>query len=115
MAEVIQMWSYSIDFQTTSGDKYTKTTVQNLDDILLSRGHILISKYCSSLSTNYTPKSNTSLELKADCVLNKDASRVYAIKLAPLRIDLNQLLERCYLLAYIIYFQQLSVIWDHHI
>ena len=49
-----------------SGEKYVKTVVQNLEDVLSSRGHILPSKYYSPLSSSYRPELDTSPELKAD-------------------------------------------------
>ena len=53
---------------TMSGEKYVKSAVKNLEDVLATRGHRLPSKCETPLSNKYRPELDTSAELKADGV-----------------------------------------------
>ena len=68
-AEISKMQGDNGEFWTMSGEKYVKTAVSNLEDVLTSRGHRLPTKCYTPLSNNYKPELDTSQELKADGVV----------------------------------------------
>ena len=89
-AEIGKIQSDGGEFWTMSGEKYVKTAVKNLEDVLSSRGHRLPSKCYSPLSNNYRPELDTSPELKADGLLEyQELIGVlrWAVELG--RIDIN--------------------------
>ena len=67
-AEIGKMQSEGGEFWTMSGEKYVKSAVKNLEDVLATRGHRLPSKCETPLSNKYRPELDTSAELKADGV-----------------------------------------------
>ena len=68
-ADIREMQGNNGKFQTMSREKYVKTDVSNLEDILTSRGHRLPTKCYTPLSNKYKPGLDTSQELKADGVV----------------------------------------------
>ena len=65
-AEISKIQSDNGEFWTMSGEKYLKSAVKNLEDVLTSRGHRLPSKCNTPLSHGFRPELDTSPELKAD-------------------------------------------------
>ena len=68
-AEISKMQGDNGEFWTMSGEKYVKTAVSNLEDVLTSRGRKLSTKCYTPLSNNYKPELDTSKELKANGVV----------------------------------------------
>ena len=57
--EIVKIQLDGVEFWTMSGEKYLKTTIQNLEDVLSSRGHRLPIKCYSHLSSSYMPELDT--------------------------------------------------------
>ena len=67
-AEVSKMQPNGGNFWTMSEEKYTRSAVKNLEDILVSKGHRLPSNYNILLPSSYKSNLDISSELKADGV-----------------------------------------------
>ena len=65
-SEISKMKLDNGEFWIMSGEKYVKSVVQKLEDVLTSRGHRLSSKCNTPLSHGHKPELDTSPELKAD-------------------------------------------------
>ena len=65
-SEISKMKLDNGEFWIMSGEKYVKSVVQKLEDVLTSREHRLSSKCNTPLSHGHKPELDTSPELKAD-------------------------------------------------